>query len=150
MQLGSSCTSTPLATNVDLWNPHEQNICAHVGSKGRKQLFKALSGQESPPEVPTVPLVLATFASKPLMMNGDSGGRYDFSVVNDCVTRALEKLYFLRVQSCLIWFIALFGSQCFWLDKQNMQIRETHYYTWYQDKTYGLQNNRINEDQVEM
>lgn len=64
----------------------KQNIWAPVGSKGRKQLFKALSGQESPPEVPTVPSVLATFASKPLMMNGDSGGSCDFYVVNDCVT----------------------------------------------------------------
>ena len=130
-----------------------------VGSKGRKQLFKALSGQESPPEVPTVPLVLATFASKPLMMNGDSGGRYDFSVVNDCVTRLLRKKFLFKsiVMPHLVY--STLCSQCFWLDKQNMQIRETPYYTWYHDgsltkhtdsKTTGLMKTGQRCDYVEL
>ena len=54
-----------------LW---KQNIGARVGSKGRKQLFKS-SLQESPPEIPPAPSVLATFASKPLMMNGESASK---------------------------------------------------------------------------
>ncbi|KAI0231256.1 Nuclear factor related to kappa-B-binding protein [Lamellibrachia satsuma] len=52
----------------------EEEDDRHIGSKGRKQLFKS-SLQESPPEIPPAPSVLATFASKPLMMNGESASK---------------------------------------------------------------------------